>query len=42
MTEFTKDHLVDDVTMLVMRAGRVKEGRADQRVRRRTSSRRRG
>jgi len=42
MTEFTKDHLVDDVTMLVMRAGRVKEGRADQRDRRRTSSRRRG
>lgn len=42
ITEFTKDHLVDDVTMLVMRAGREKQGRAGQRDRRRTSSRRRG
>jgi serine phosphatase RsbU (regulator of sigma subunit)/PAS domain-containing protein len=37
MNEFTREHLVDDATMLVMRAGR-----AGQRERRRASSRRRG
>ena len=41
MTEFTKDHLVDDVTMLVMQVS-PQEGRTGQRDRRRASSRRRG
>ena len=42
MIDFTGDHLVDDVTMLVMRASREAGGRAGQRDRRRASSRRRG
>ena len=42
MNDFTRDHLVDDVTMLVMRVGREEDGRAAQRDRRRASSRRRG
>jgi serine phosphatase RsbU (regulator of sigma subunit) len=42
MIDFTGDHLVDDVTMLVMRASREGGGRAGQRDRRRASSRRRG
>jgi serine phosphatase RsbU (regulator of sigma subunit)/PAS domain-containing protein len=42
MIDFTGDRLVDDVTMLVMRAGREEGGRAGQRDRRRASSRRRG
>ncbi len=42
MNDFTGDHLVDDVTMLVMRAGRLEDGKAGQRDRRRASSRRRG
>jgi serine phosphatase RsbU (regulator of sigma subunit)/PAS domain-containing protein len=42
MNDFTREHLVDDVTMLVMRVGREEDGRAGQRERRRASSRRRG
>jgi serine phosphatase RsbU (regulator of sigma subunit)/PAS domain-containing protein len=42
MNEFTREHLVDDVTMLAMRVGREEDGRAGQRDRRRASSRRRG
>jgi serine phosphatase RsbU (regulator of sigma subunit)/PAS domain-containing protein len=42
MNDFTGEHLVDDVTMLVMRAGRLEDGKAGQRDRRRASSRRRG
>ena len=42
MNDFTGEHLVDDVTMLVMRVGREEDGRAGQRDRRRASSRRRG
>jgi serine phosphatase RsbU (regulator of sigma subunit) len=42
MNDFTGEHLVDDVTMLVMRVGREEGGRAGQRDRRRASSRRRG
>jgi len=42
VNEFTRDHLVDDVTMLVMRVGREEGGRAGQRDRRRASSRPRG
>ena len=42
MNDFTREHLVDDVTMLVMRVGREEDGRAGQRDRRRASSRRRG
>ena len=42
MNDFTRDHLVDDVTMLVMRVSREEDGRAGQRDRRRSSSRRRG
>jgi len=42
MRDFTGDHLVDDITMLVMRVGRQEGGRAGQRDRRRASSRRRG
>jgi serine phosphatase RsbU (regulator of sigma subunit) len=41
MNDFTGDHYVDDVTMLVMRASR-EDTRAGQRDRRRASSRRRG
>jgi serine phosphatase RsbU (regulator of sigma subunit) len=41
MIDFTGDHLVDDVTMLVMRASREEGGRAGQRDGRRSSSRRR-
>jgi len=41
MNDFTGEHLVDDVTMLVMRASR-EDTRAGQRDRRRASSRRRG
>ena len=41
MSDFTRDHLVDDVTMLVMRVGREEDGRTGQRDRRRASSRRR-
>jgi PAS domain S-box-containing protein len=40
--DFTREHLVDDVTMLVIRVGREESGRAGQRDRRRASSRRRG
>jgi len=42
MINFTGDHLVDDVTILVMRASRDEGGRTGQRDRRRASSRRRG
>ncbi len=42
MIDFTGGHLVDDVTMLVMRVSRERDGRAGQRDRRRASSRRRG
>jgi serine phosphatase RsbU (regulator of sigma subunit)/PAS domain-containing protein len=42
MSDFTGGHLVDDVTMLVMRVGREEDRRAGQRDRRRASSRRRG
>ena len=42
VSEFTRDHLVDDVTMLVMRVGREEGGRTGQRDRRRASSRPRG
>jgi PAS domain S-box-containing protein len=42
MIDFTGDRLVDDVTMLVMRASRDEGGRPGQRDRRRASSRRRG
>ena len=42
MIDFTGGHLVDDVTMLVMRVSREEGGRAGQRDRRRASSRRRG
>jgi len=42
MNDFTGEHLVDDVTMLVMRASREEDGRAGHRDRRRASSRRRG
>jgi serine phosphatase RsbU (regulator of sigma subunit)/PAS domain-containing protein len=41
MSDFTGDHLVDDVTMLVARVSR-QEGRAGRRGGRRASSRRRG
>ena len=41
MNDFTREHLVDDVTMLVMRASREQDARAGQRDRRRASSRRR-
>jgi len=41
MNDFTGDHYVDDVTMLVMRASR-EDTQAGQRDRRRASSRRRG
>jgi hypothetical protein len=41
MNEFTGQHYVDDVTMLVMRASR-EDARAGQRDRRRAASRRRG
>jgi serine phosphatase RsbU (regulator of sigma subunit) len=40
MIDFTGGHLVDDVTMLVMRVSREEGGRAGQRDRRRASSRR--
>jgi serine phosphatase RsbU (regulator of sigma subunit) len=42
VNDFTRDHLVDDVTMLVMRVGRPEGGRAGQRDRRRASSGPRG
>jgi PAS domain S-box-containing protein len=42
MIDFTGEHLVDDVTMLVMRASREEGGRTGQRDRRRASSRRLG
>ena len=42
MNDFTGEHLVDDVTMLVMQAGREENGRSGQRDRRRTTPRRRG
>ncbi|HTQ88800.1 MAG TPA: SpoIIE family protein phosphatase [Streptosporangiaceae bacterium] len=42
MTDFTGGHLVDDVTMLVMRVSREGGGRAGQRDRRRASPRRPG
>jgi serine phosphatase RsbU (regulator of sigma subunit)/PAS domain-containing protein len=42
VSDFTRDHLVDDVTMLVMRVGREEGGRTGQRDRRRASSRPRG
>jgi serine phosphatase RsbU (regulator of sigma subunit)/PAS domain-containing protein len=42
MNDFTRDHLVDDATMLVMRVGREEGARAGRRERRRVSSRRRG
>jgi len=42
VNDFTRDHLVDDVTMLVMRVGREEGGRTGHRDRRRASSRPRG
>jgi serine phosphatase RsbU (regulator of sigma subunit) len=42
VSDFTRDHLVDDVTMLVMRVGREEGGRTSRRDRRRASSRPRG
>jgi serine phosphatase RsbU (regulator of sigma subunit)/PAS domain-containing protein len=42
MNDFTGEHYVDDVTMLVMRASREEDGGAGRRDRRRASSRRRG
>jgi PAS domain S-box-containing protein len=42
VNDFTRDHLIDDVTMLVMRVGRPEGGRAGQRDRRRASSGPRG
>jgi len=41
VNDFARDHLIDDVTMLVMRVGRQEGGRTGQRDRRRASSRRR-
>ncbi len=42
VNDFTREHLVDDVTMLVARVSREEGGRAGQRDRRRASSRPRG